>query len=183
MPPQGPPSSVYAFDRGYRPGRFDRFLDQVDMGVNVGGLVRVNREELKAKHAEQHHLLARLHHNLDTAELNLKNFLNEDDGREKGRKGLDDLELAREISVEDAYARRDIGTAMGLEMANKNLRIELSVRARVLNQKAMALDKSIQEAEKRTALIKHNIVRAQRRLHELEMKLRPVGGLMDGMNH
>lgn len=149
----------------------------------MGGLVRVNMEELEAMRAEQHRLLARLRLNLDTAELDLKNFLNEDDDLEKGRKELYGNSSRQIKLVQDAYARRDIGTAMGLELANKNLRIELTVRARELNQKAMGLDKIIEEAEKRRTLIKHNIVRAQRRLHELEVKLRPVGGLMDAMNY
>ncbi|KAJ0122941.1 hypothetical protein J7T55_011402 [Diaporthe amygdali] len=181
MPPRAP-SSVYAFGAGYRPGQFDRFLDQVDMGIDMGGLVRFNEEEIKAERTEQYRVHARLRLNLDTAELDLKDFIN--DHKELKNKG-EELQgnYSRQTKlVEDAYALRDVSTAMGLELVKKNLRIELSVCIRELDQKAMALKLIIDEIQKRIAMIELNIIRAEQRLHELEMKLRPVSNIMEAMN-
>ncbi|KAI3392759.1 hypothetical protein diail_5238 [Diaporthe ilicicola] len=175
MPPRGPPSVVTVFGLGHRPGRLDRFLDQVDMGINMGGLVRVDREKLEEERTEQQLFLHGLNHKLDTAKLNFYDFMTEHEDLENDLKELEGYYTRQAKLIEDAYAQRDISTAIGLELANKNLRVEMSICARELNQKSTAL----KEIRAEISSSEHEIVRAEVRLQMVEAQLRPVTIMAD----
>ncbi|KAG6367700.1 hypothetical protein INS49_001895 [Diaporthe citri] len=179
MPPR---SSITAFDLGYRSGNPRPFLDQVDMGINMGGLVRVNRQALIAEQTQQQSLLATLRLNHETTELDLKNFMGE---QEELRIRLNKLQrnLADHIKLmEDAWARRHISIAIGYQLTIKTLRIELAVRFRDLNQKAIAMMDAIKATHKKLSVIEFDIVRTEVRLRVIDSQLRPVSSLGDALN-
>ncbi|KAI7779617.1 hypothetical protein LA080_000641 [Diaporthe eres] len=179
MPPR---SSVTAFDLGYRSGNSRRFLDQVDMGINMGGLVRPNMQALAAEQIQQQRLLASLRLNHETTELDLNDFLNEEKDL---RNTLNKLQrnLTNHIELmEDAWERRYISVAIGYQLTIKHLRIELAVRFRDLNQKVMALMEVIKTTHQKLSAIEFDIVRTEVRLRVIQSQLRPVSTLGDALN-
>lgn len=206
MPPR---SSATAFDLGYRSGNHRRFLDQVDsklslhlsvasanrssifryltslkqVGISLGGLVQFDRQALAIERDQQHHILNRLRLDRDAVELDLEDYTS---AEEKLRNIKDELQssLSEQAKlVEDAYAKRDLNTAMGLELAHKNLRVELSVRFRDLLQKAMELLKSIKTTHKKLSMIEFDIIRTEHRLGVINSQLRPINNLNDALNN
>lgn len=152
------------------------------MGINIGGLLQVNQQALVAERNQQHRLLARLQLDHDAAGLDLEDFLNEEEEL-GGRRDKLQEDFAHQLElVEDAYARRDVSAAMGLELSLKNLRIELAVRFRDLEQKAMALLDLIKATHQKLSTIEFDIIRIEHRLRMIQLQLQPVTSLNDALN-
>lgn len=205
MPPR---SSVTAFHLGYRAANSRAFLDQVDsklffrslflfritfnefwnlmglgiVGVNMGGLVQVDQQALVTEQTQQHRLLARLRLDHDAAELDLEGFLDEEQELGRRRDKLQENFAHQLELVEDAYARRDVGAAVGLALSLKNLRIELAVRLRDLEQKAMALLDVIRSTHQKLSAVEFDMIRVEHRVHMIQLRLRPVNNLNDALN-
>lgn len=148
----------------------------------MGGLVRVNRPALATEQTQQQSLLARLRLDHDTAELDLKNFMDEE---EELRNTLNKLQqnLAGYVRLkDDAWARRYISVAIGYELTIKSLRIELAVRFRDIHQKAKALMGAIEETHEKLSILEFDIVRTEVRLQIIQSQLRPVHSLGDALN-
>lgn len=148
----------------------------------MGGLVRVNRPALIAEQTQQQSLLARLQLDHDTAELDLKNFLNEE---EELRNTLNKLQenLAGYMRIkDDAWERRYISVAIGYELAIKSLRIELAVRFRDIHQKAMTLMGLIEATHEKLSILEFDIIRTDVRLRMIQSQLRPVSNLGDALS-
>ncbi|KAG8166524.1 hypothetical protein KVR01_002213 [Diaporthe batatas] len=183
-----PRSSITVFDLGYRPGSQQRFLDQVDMGVNLGGLVRrvpLSAEpsaELSAKRNQVHHLLNQLRLSHDAAKLDLQDFISEEEELGNDKKELQGDLIQHAKLVEEAYERGDFNTAMGLEQAHKNLRVNLAVRLRGLSQKASELAEAMKATRKKLSEIELDTIRAKQRLHVIEARLLPASNLTDALN-
>lgn len=148
----------------------------------MGGLVRPNMQALTAEQIQQQRLLATLRLNHETTELDLNDFMDEE---KELRNTLQKLQqnLANHIEVmEDAWERRYISVAVGYQLTIKNLRIELAVRFRDLNQKAMNVLEVIKKTHEKLSAIEFDIVRTEVRLHVIQSQLRPVSTLGDALN-
>lgn len=148
----------------------------------MGGLVRVDRQALIAQQAQEQNLLANLRLEHDTAEFNLKDFMDEE---EELRHTLAKLQrnLADHVKLmEDAWERRYISVALGYQLTIKTLRIELAVRFRDLNQKAMNLMDAIKQTHNELSIIEFDIASTEVRLRVIGSKLRPVANLNDALN-
>lgn len=148
----------------------------------MGGLVHVDQQALAAERDHQQSLLASLRLDHETAKLDLKGFMDEE---EELRNTLTNLQknLADHIVLmENAWSRRYISVAVGLELTIKRLRIELAVRFRDINQRAKTLIDKIKTAHEKLSVIEFNIFRTEQRLRAIEARLRPVGNLGDALN-
>lgn len=148
----------------------------------MGGLVHVDQQALTAERDHQQSLLASLRLDHETAKLDLKGFMDEEEELRnsliKLQKNLDD----HIILMEDAWSRRYISVAVGLELTIKGLRIELAVRVRDINQKAKTLADNIKTTHEKLSIIEFNIFRTEQRLRVIESRLRRVGNLSDALN-
>jgi hypothetical protein len=148
----------------------------------MGGLVQVDRQALATERDQGHDFLNRLRLTHDAAELDLKDFITEEEklGSMKEKLQSDLSEHAKR--VENAHMQLDLNSATGLELAHKNLRVELSVRFRDLGQKAMELLETIKATHKRLSEIEIDIIRTEHRLRVIDSQLRPVNNLNDALN-
>lgn len=153
------------------------------MGISLGGLVQVDRQALAIEREQQYHMLNRLRLDRDATELDLEDYTSAEEElrniKDKLQSGLSEHAKC----VGDAYAHRDLNTAMGLELAHKNLRIELSVRFRDLLQKAMELLESIKTTHKKLSMIEFDIIRTEHRMGVIDSQLRPINNLNDALNN
>lgn len=158
------------------------------MGINLGGLVKkvpLSAElsaELSAKRDQLHRLLNELHLSHNTAELDLEDFISEEEELRHSKDMLKRDLVEHAKRMEDAYDRGDLNTAMGLEQAHKNLRVNLAVRLRDLGQKTSELVDTMEAARKKLSEIEFDTVRAKHRLHGIESRLLPVKNLTDALN-
>lgn len=84
--------------------------------------------------------------------------------------------------MEDAWERRYISVAVGYELAIKNLRIQLAVRFRDINQKAKIVMDAMKATHEELSVIEFNIIRTEHRLRVIESRLRPVTNLSDALS-
>lgn len=148
----------------------------------MGGLVRVNRLALTTEQTQQQSLLARLRLDHDAAEIDLKEFMDEE---EELRNTLSKLQqnLAGYVRLkDDAWARRYISVAIGYELTIKSLRIELAIRLRDINQRAKSLMGAIEATHEKLSIIEFDTIRTEVRLRMIQSQLRPVHSLGDALN-
>lgn len=149
----------------------------------MGGLVQVNQQALEAERSQLQGLVARLRLDHATAELNLQGFMNEEEQLRNTVAKLQRYLQDHTRVMEDAYERRYISVAMGLELAHKSLRIELAVCFRDLKQKATNLMDAIKTTHEELSKLEFDIVRSEVRLQMIQSQLRPVASLNDALNN
>ena len=158
------------------------------MGINLGGLVKrapLSPElssQLSAKRDQLYDLLNQLRLSHDAAELDLEDFISEEEGLRRSKDVLRRNLVEHAKRIEDAYDHGDLNTAMGLEQAHKNLRVNLAVRLRDLSQKALELVGTIEATHKKLSEIESDTNRAKHRLHVTELRLLPMHNLTDALN-
>lgn len=148
----------------------------------MGGLVRVNPQALATERTQQQSLLANLRLDHQAAEDDLKGFMNEEEELRNTLNKLQENLTGHVRLMEDAWARRYISVAVGYELTIKNLRIELAVRFRDINQKAKIVMDSIEATHEELSAIEFNILRTEHRLRWIESRLRPVTNLSDALS-
>ncbi|KAK7702633.1 hypothetical protein SLS64_009596 [Diaporthe eres] len=143
---------------------------------SLEGALKIRRHPGRALTSKLH-LQSSLQVHHEATELDLKGVLDEE---EELRSTL--LKLQRNLTnhielMEDAWEKRYISVAIGYQLTIKNLRIELAVRFRDLNQKDMNVLEVIRTTHHKLSTIEFDIVRTEVRLCVIESQLRPVSSL------
>ncbi|KUI73501.1 hypothetical protein VM1G_08785 [Cytospora mali] len=123
---------VYLLDLGPEPNSYGSFLDQVDMGVNMGGLVLSDTT------------LAKIKDDLNDSEILIKRYKYELYKIEQQRELFQSDFIRLNNRVEEAYSDRDVDKAMGIEMMKKHWRITFTTISRELDQKLASLKEDIE---------------------------------------
>ncbi|KUI56059.1 hypothetical protein VP1G_03361 [Cytospora mali] len=126
---------VYLLDLGLEPNSYGSFLDQVDMGIDMGGLVLSDTT------------LAKIKNDLNHAEILIKRYKYELYNIEQQRERFQSDFIRLNKRVEEAYSDGDADTAMGIEMMKKHWRITFTTISRELDQKLAALKEDIEPIE------------------------------------
>ncbi|KAK7715626.1 hypothetical protein SLS63_011382 [Diaporthe eres] len=130
---------------------------------SLEGALKIRRHPGRALTSKLH-LQSSLQVHHEATELDLKGVLDEE---EELRSTL--LKLQRNLTnhielMEDAWEKRYISVAIGYQLTIKNLRIELAVRFRDLNQKDMNVLEVIRTTHHKLSTIEFDIVRTEVRL-------------------
>lgn len=154
------------------------------VGINLGGLVKrvPLSAELSAERDQLYDLLNQMRLCHDAAELDLEDFISEEEGLRNSKYELQRSLVEHAKRMEDAYEQGNLNNAVGLEQAHKNMRVSLAVRLRDLSQKAFKLVETIEATQKRLSEVEVDTIRAKQRLHVIESRLLPVNNLTDALN-